>query len=99
MYNEHSIVWLEDPTNVGYVRELHTYERTRTEQPSIEGVNGRLVAYTTLDPPAEPLHVGTFERRVWYVAPWDPYEGSGHPKEAKDPYSIAPNVPSSPSER
>jgi hypothetical protein len=77
MYNEHSIVWLEDSTNFDYVRELHTYERTRTEQPSIEDVNGRLVAYATLDPSAEPLHAGTFERRVWYVAPWDRYYAPG----------------------
>ncbi len=83
------IVWLGNPSDYPYLRETKIYTHTRTTKMGRSCVPGRLVAYATLskDTPSD-LH-GEFLRRVWYVAPHDPYPGGSI--EAKEPSTVRKN--------
>lgn len=89
---EESIVWLEDVSTQPYVRELITAATSRTGRLRYRG-NGRAVGYSVLCRDAEnnggPRE---FTRRVFWLAPWDPYEEGGQPVEAVVPSTIAPGV-------
>lgn len=91
--DEAEIVWVAGgPDDYPYVREVayDLYTRTRTPRRDICG--GRLVAYATLRPTATPSYPGMFLRRLWWLAPHDPYPAG--PVEAVDPRSLAPGQPS-----
>lgn len=93
---EESITWLEDPTQHRYLREtnaLCSFKQKwsrRNFNPS-----GRIVGYAVLRKQARyNVRRGFFERRVWWLAPHDPYKEGGAPCEAVVPSSIEPGMPS-----
>ena len=77
------IVWLEDVSQLPYVRELRVDSRTRRGRISYHG-NGRAVGYENL--PADAPY--PYRRRVFWLAPWDPYGPPGRPVEAVDPRTL-----------
>ena len=82
------IVWLEDVSQQPYVRALLVDSRTRRGRIAYHG-NGRAVGYENL--PADTEGKGTFypyRRRVFWLAPWDPYGPPGRPVEAVDPQTL-----------
>lgn len=85
---EEEIIWVDgQPSDFAYVREIIVMVPNRQRRPGRGRVPGRFVAYATLSKEATGSH-GMFDRRCWYVAPHDPYDGSGHPIEGVDPASI-----------
>jgi hypothetical protein len=80
-----------------YVREAVVDHCSPTSRP---GWGRSLVAYAVLSPGAEArygLHRYRFwRRRIWWLAPHDPYEGGGAPYEAVVAVSIRPGRPSAP---
>ncbi|MET8212513.1 DUF6009 family protein [Streptomyces sp. NPDC005373] len=96
---EAEVVWLEDPTDLDYVRQALDKVGTRKGKPRYER-DGRLIGYTNLAPKAtRSAGSGLWARRTFYLLPHDrpncpddpecPYT-VGSPLEAIDPRTIAP---------
>lgn len=94
---EAEIVWLEDPTDLDYVRQALDKVNTRRGKPRYER-DGRLIGYSNLQPKAlRSSDSGLFARRTFYLLPHDrpnrlgdpdcPYN-VGSPLEAVDPRTI-----------
>ncbi|MEV0126785.1 DUF6009 family protein [Streptomyces sp. NPDC050703] len=95
---EAEVVWLEDPTDLDYVRQALDKVNTRKGKPRYER-DGRLIGYSNLAPKApRSADSGLFARRTFYLLPHDrpnqpddpecPYR-VGSPLEAVDPRTIA----------
>lgn len=100
---ENGIVWVEDPRQFDYVREANSHASSRHVFPAKKWAEKgrRVIAYATLHP-AAPIWSNvtrTFERRFWYIDPFDrngptparAYETRGFPSEAVDPLTIGVN--------
>jgi hypothetical protein len=94
--HEIELVWLEDMTNLDYVRQSLDRLPTRRAKPAYRR-DGRMVGYALLGPQAKPSRSsGTFRRRVFWLLPHDrdtDAEGvyaTGAPVEAIDPRTLAP---------
>jgi Family of unknown function (DUF6009) len=87
---EKQIVWLDQPERYRYLRETIVETPFRTRKPRDGRCPGRIVAYATLKDDAPSESPSSFMRRVWYVAPHDPYNDGGTPMEAVDPHFIQP---------
>ncbi|MFJ2478327.1 DUF6009 family protein [Streptomyces sp. NPDC087659] len=93
---ETDLVWLEDPSELDYVRQSLDRLPTRQARPAYHRA-GRMVGYAILGPQAKPSRSsGTFRRRVFWLLPHDRdneptgvYE-TGAPAEAIDPRTLAP---------
>jgi hypothetical protein len=94
---EAEIVWLEELTDLDYVRQALDKVGTRKGKPRYER-DGRLIGYTNLTPKApRSTDSGLFARRTFYLLPHDrpnqpddpecPYK-VGSPLEAVDPRTI-----------
>ncbi|MEU6709691.1 DUF6009 family protein [Streptomyces wuyuanensis] len=93
--HEAELVWLEDVTNLDYVRQSLDRLPTRRGKPAYHR-DGRMVGYAQLGPGAKPSRSsGTFRRRVFWLLPHDrdtQPEGlyaTGAPAEAVDPRTLA----------
>ncbi|MEV5282428.1 MULTISPECIES: DUF6009 family protein [unclassified Streptomyces] len=96
--HESELVWLEDTTDLDYVRQSLDRLPTRRGKPAYHR-GGRMVGYAVLGPDARSSRAsGTFLRRVFWLAPHDRdgqprgLYASGAPSEAVDPRTIAPRV-------
>jgi len=96
--HEDALVWLEDTSSLGYVRQALDRITGRTRRPPYYRA-GRLVWYATLGPGARPSRAsGTYLRRVFWLAPHDRDQqpdglySSGSPSEAVDPRTVSPGV-------
>ena len=94
--HETELVWLEDTTNLDYVRQSLDRLTTRRGKPPYHR-DGRMVGYALLGSGAKPSRSsGTFRRRVFWLLPHDrdtDPEGlyaTGAPAEAVDPRTLAP---------
>jgi hypothetical protein len=87
---EEQIVWLDTPERYPYLRETTITAPFRTRGPRDGRCPGKMIAYATLKADAPSEWPSSFTRRVWYVAPHDPYNDGGVPMEAVDPRSIQP---------
>ncbi|MFE7778537.1 DUF6009 family protein [Streptomyces sp. NPDC057445] len=94
--HEAELVWLEDPSNLDYVRQSLDRLPTRRGKPAYRR-DGRMVGYALLGPAAKPSRSsGTFRRRVFWLLPHDRdtdpggLYSSGAPAEAVDPRTLAP---------
>lgn len=108
--DEEAIVWLEDIAKFDYVRESLwlIYGRSRAPRRDyLKGV-GRVVGYATLIKGARSPNRCDFERRVFWVKPYDRdsqphgiYAASkpGVPAEGVDPRTVRPGVPGEVTER
>lgn len=93
---EVEVVWLEDPSDLDYVRQALDKVHARRGKPRYER-DGRLIGYTNLKPGAESdPDSGLFARRTFFLLPHDrdndpngPYE-VGAPGEAVDPRTVGP---------
>jgi hypothetical protein len=90
--DEVAIIWTEDVSGQRYVREMLTYAYTRRRPMAYHG-NGRAVGYAALKKDARTRTPRVFLRRVFWLAPWDPYEGGGAPCEGVDPSTVEPRKP------
>ncbi|MFF1594100.1 DUF6009 family protein [Streptomyces sp. NPDC058286] len=92
--HESDLVWLEDITELDYVRQSLDRLPTRRGKPAYHR-DGRMVGYATLAPQAKASRSsGTFRRRVFWLLPHDRdtqpeglYE-TGAPAEAVDPRTL-----------
>ncbi|MFF2518252.1 DUF6009 family protein [Streptomyces sp. NPDC058086] len=96
--HETGLVWLEDITDLEYVRQSLDRLPTRGCLPSYHR-DGRMVGYAVLGPTARASRAsGTFLRRVFWLLPHDRdgqpqgLYASGAPSEAIDPRTLAPGV-------
>ncbi|MGV9349426.1 DUF6009 family protein [Streptomyces spiralis] len=96
--HETEIVWLEDITDLDYVRQSLDRLATRSAKPAYHR-NGRMVGYALLGPTAKPSRSsGTFRRRVFWLLPHDRDSvpnglyARGAPAEAVDPRTLAARV-------
>lgn len=93
--HETKIVWLEDISELDYVRQSLDRLPTRRGKPPYHR-DGRMVGYVMLGPKAKASRSsGTFRRRVFWLKPHDRdswptglYE-RGAPAEAVDPRTVA----------
>jgi hypothetical protein len=53
----------------------------------------KVVGWSNLKPNAPSISRGTFERRVFWLKDYDPYENGGCPAEAVDPLTVLPGKP------
>ncbi|MFD0271380.1 DUF6009 family protein [Streptomyces sp. NPDC127106] len=95
IHNEVELVWLEDVTDLDYVRQSLDRLPTRRGKPAYHR-DGRLVGYAQLGPQAKPSRAsGTFRRRVFWLLPHDRdtvpdgLYSSGAPAEAVDPRTLS----------
>ncbi|MFD3549599.1 DUF6009 family protein [Streptomyces sp. NPDC058655] len=95
IHHEVDLVWLEDVTELDYVRQSLDRLPTRRGKPAYHR-DGRLVGYAQLGPQAKPSRSsGTFRRRVFWLLPHDRdtvpdgLYASGAPAEAVDPTTLA----------
>jgi hypothetical protein len=96
--HEAGIHWLEDVTDLDYVRQSLDRLPTRKGKPAYHR-DGRMVGYALLGPTAKPSRAsGTFRRRVFWLLPHDRdsqpdglYANSA-PAEAVDPRTLEPRV-------
>lgn len=88
---EMNIVWLTPPDALPrYIRQASQVTGRRRGRPRFDRP-GQLVAYAELGPDTPNDGTpGSFTRRYFYLAPHDPYEGSGAPIEAVDPITVTP---------
>ncbi|MFI6093665.1 DUF6009 family protein [Streptomyces sp. NPDC051218] len=92
--HESALVWLEDTTDLDYVRQSLDRLPTRRGKPAYHR-DGRMVGYALLAPQAKASRSsGTFRRRVFWLLPHDRdtepaglYE-TGAPAEAVDPRTL-----------
>ncbi|MET9500105.1 DUF6009 family protein [Streptomyces sp. NPDC006552] len=96
--HEADLVWLEDITDLDYVRQSLDRLPTRRGKPAYHR-DGRMVGYALLGPKAKASRSsGTFRRRVFWLLPHDrdcAPEGlyaTGAPAEAVDPRTLAARV-------
>ncbi|MFF2328691.1 MULTISPECIES: DUF6009 family protein [unclassified Streptomyces] len=96
--HETELVWLEDITDLDYVRQSLDRLPSRKAKPAYHRA-GRMVGYALLGPTAKPSRAsGTFRRRVFWLLPHDrdcEPEGlyaTGAPAEAVDPRTLEPRV-------
>ncbi|MFE5717839.1 DUF6009 family protein [Streptomyces erythrochromogenes] len=94
IHHEVDLIWLEDVTELDYVRQSLDRLPTRRGKPAYHR-DGRLVGYAQLGPEAKPSRSsGTFRRRVFWLLPHDrdtAPEGlyaTGAPAEAVDPTTL-----------
>ncbi|MFX4295192.1 DUF6009 family protein [Streptomyces bohaiensis] len=94
LVHEAAIVWLEDTTNLDYVRQALDKTGRRTGKPRYAR-DGRMVGYTDLDKDAEANpDSGLYQRRTFFLLPHDrPNDPdgiykAGAPGEAVDPRTI-----------
>jgi hypothetical protein len=94
--HETDFVWLEDTTDLDYVRQSLDRLPTRRGKPAYHR-DGRMVGYAILSPQAKPSRSsGTFRRRVFWLLPHDRDSepqglyATGAPAEAVDPRTLAP---------
>jgi hypothetical protein len=94
--HETELVWLEDITDLDYVRQSLDRLPTRKGRPAYHR-DGRLVGYAQLGPDAKSSRSsGTFRRRVFWLLPHDRdtepdgLYSTGAPAEAIDPRTLAP---------
>jgi hypothetical protein len=88
--HEKDIVWVDEKAKeLPYLRENLHQCHFRRRKPG--NLHRKIVAYAVLSENApktsRPYY---FERRIWYLASHDPYNGGGGPIEAVDPTSIKP---------
>ncbi|WP_331755973.1 DUF6009 family protein [Streptomyces sp. NBC_01643] len=93
---ETNLVWLEDTTNLDYVRQSLDRLPTRRAKPAYHR-DGRMVGYAQLGPQAKASRSsGTFRRRVFWLLPHDRDSqpggvyAKGAPAEAVDPRTLTP---------
>ncbi|MEU4209057.1 DUF6009 family protein [Streptomyces sp. NPDC026206] len=103
--HETELVWLEDTTDLDYVRQSLDRLPTRRGKPAYHR-DGRMIGYAILGPAAKPSRSsGTFRRRVFWLLPHDrdsAPEGlyvTGAPAEAVDPRTLAAGAKGSKTER
>ncbi|MFD3518541.1 DUF6009 family protein [Streptomyces sp. NPDC058657] len=103
--HEIDLVWLEDVSDLDYVRQSLDRLPTRRGKPAYHR-DGRMVGYAVLGPGAKSSRSsGTFRRRVFWLLPHDrdtAPEGlysSGAPAEAVDPRTLAPGTKGRKTER
>ncbi|MFD9575892.1 DUF6009 family protein [Streptomyces sp. NPDC059982] len=94
IHHEVDLVWLEDVTELDYVRQSLDRLPTRRGKPAYHR-DGRLVGYAQLGSKAKPSRSsGTFRRRVFWLLPHDRdtvpdgLYASGAPAEAVDPTTL-----------
>ncbi|MDG4864957.1 DUF6009 family protein [Streptomyces sp. T-3] len=94
--NEAELVWLEDTSDLDYVRQSLDRLPSRRGKPAYHR-DGRMVGYAMLGPGAKASRSsGTFRRRVFWLLPHDRdtapggLYASGAPAEAVDPRTLAP---------
>ena len=98
---EDDIIWLEDITNLGYVREMASTSRSRRRSMKYTG-NGRTVGYSRLISKAphyeEGYGIKLYLRRIFYLTSWDRDShpkgtySDWHPSEAVNPRTIFPKA-------
>lgn len=103
--HEIDLVWLEDVTELDYVRQSLDRLPTRRGKPAYHR-DGRLLGYAQLGPQAKPSRSsGTFRRRVFWLLPHDRdavpdgLYASGAPAEAVDPTTLAAGIKGRKTER
>lgn len=103
--HEVDLVWLEDITELDYVRQSLDRLPTRRGKPAYHR-DGRLLGYAQLGPQAKPSRSsGTFRRRVFWLLPHDRdtvpdgLYASGAPAEAVDPTTLAAGIKGRKTER
>ncbi|MBV2353832.1 transcription factor [Streptomyces sp. J2-1] len=96
--HETELVWLEDISDLDYVRQSLDRLPTRGGKPAYHR-DGRMIGYARLGPQAKPSRSsGTFRRRVFWVLPHDRdtdpdgLYAKGAPAEAVDPRTLAARV-------
>ncbi|MFF1779930.1 DUF6009 family protein [Streptomyces virginiae] len=94
IHHEVDLVWLEDVTELDYVRQSLDRLPTRRGKPAYHR-DGRLVGYAQLGPQAKASRSsGTFRRRVFWLLPHDRdtvpdgLYACGAPAEAVDPTTL-----------
>ncbi|MFJ5803769.1 DUF6009 family protein [Streptomyces decoyicus] len=92
------LVWLEDISDLDYVRQSLDRVSSRRRQPPYHR-DGRLVGYARLGPTAKASRAsGTFLRRVFWLAPHDRDQqpnglySTGAPSEAVAPRTVSPRA-------
>lgn len=97
LVHELEIVWLEDITDIDYVRQGAYLLRTRTRAPGKKVGESRVVGYATVGPKARGVG-GYFLRRAFWLKSYDralapngPYF-RGTPAEAVDPRTVRPGL-------
>lgn len=103
--HESELVWLEDTTELDYVRQSLDRLPNRRTRPAHHR-DGRMVGYALLAPTAKPSRSsGTFRRRVFWLLPHDRdaapqgLYSTGAPAEAVDPRTLAPGCKGCKTER
>jgi hypothetical protein len=93
--HEAELVWLEDISDLDYVRQSLDRLPSRRGRPAYHR-DGRMVGYAQLGPQAKPSAAsGTFRRRVFWLLPHDRDTDRrglycvGAPAEAVDPHTLA----------
>ncbi|MEF3117627.1 DUF6009 family protein [Streptomyces chrestomyceticus] len=96
--HETELVWLEDITDLDYVRQSLDRVSSRRRQPPYHR-DGRLVGYAILGSTAKASRAsGTHLRRVFWLAPHDRDQqpaglyATAAPSEAVDPRTLQPGV-------
>ena len=87
LFDEIRIVWLEDVSDLPYVREVMGMSSRRKGPLPRANYDGRCVGYAELGTNAKST-ARVFRRRAFMLTPNDPY-GPHMPVEAVDPRSIA----------
>ena len=96
--HETELVWLEDVTELDYVRQSLDRLSTRRGKPPYHR-DGRMVGYALLGPKARSSRSsGTFRRRVFWLLPHDRdtkpdgLYATGAPAEAVDPRTLEARI-------
>ncbi|MDW4903321.1 DUF6009 family protein [Streptomyces californicus] len=96
--HEIEFVWLEETTDLDYVRQSLDRLPTRRGKPPYHR-DGRMIGYALLSPQAKASRSsGTFRRRVFWLLPHDRdtqpqgLYATGAPAEAVDPRTLAPGI-------
>lgn len=92
--HEVAIVWTCDIDDLDYVRSSTAFGGRRAGKVRFD-LDGRLVGWAELDPAFKPPHPGMFERRFFWLKPYDRGEeldtgvyATGCPSEAVDPRTV-----------